>query len=60
MAGVTIFGIEENRLARGRQYVEQVEEDVQDIDEAMRTITEGSQRMGVGRSEEAKPYLVDP
>jgi hypothetical protein len=60
MAGVTIFGIEANRLARGWLHVEQVEEDVQDIDEAMRTITEGSQRVGDGRSEEAKPYLVDP
>jgi hypothetical protein len=55
MAGVTMFGIEEDRLVWGRLYVEQVEEDGQDIDEAMRTITEGSQRAGDGRSEEASP-----
>ena len=55
MAGVTIFGVEEDRIAWGRLYVEQVEEDGEDIDEAMRTITEGSQRVGDGRSEEASP-----
>jgi hypothetical protein len=55
MAGVTIFGVEEDRIVWGRLYVEQVEEDGQDIDETMRTITEGSQRVGDGRSEEANP-----
>ena len=55
MAGVTIFGVEEDRIAWGRLYVEQVEEDGEDIDEAMRTITEGSQQVGDGRSEEASP-----
>ena len=55
MAGVTIFGVEEDRIVWGRLYVEQVEEDGEDIDEAMRSITEGSQRVGDGRSEEASP-----
>ncbi len=55
MAGVTIFGVEDDRKVWGRLYVEQVEEDGQDIDKAMRTITEGSQRVGDGRSEEANP-----
>ena len=55
MAGVTIFGVEEDRIVWGRLYVEQVEENGQDIDEAMRTITEGSQRVGDERSEEASP-----
>ena len=55
MAGVIIFGVEEDRIVWGRLYVEQVEEDGQDIDEAMRTITEGSQRAGDERSEEASP-----
>jgi hypothetical protein len=55
MAGVTMFSIEEDRIVWGRLYVEQVEEDGQDIDEAMRTITEGSQRAGDGRLEEASP-----
>ncbi len=55
MAGVTIFGVEEDRIVWGRLYVEPVEENGQDIDEAMRTITEGSQRVGDERSEEASP-----
>ena len=55
MAGVTIFGVEEDQIVWGRLYVEQVEEEGQDIDEAMRTITEGSQRVGDGHSEEASP-----
>jgi hypothetical protein len=55
MAGVTIFGVEDGRIVWGRLYVEQVEENGQDIDEAMKTITEGSQRMGDERSEEASP-----
>ena len=55
MAGVIIFGVEEDQIVWGRLYVEQVEEDGQDIDEAMRTITEGSQRVGDERSEEASP-----
>lgn len=55
MAGVTIFGVEEDRIVWGRLYVEQIEEAGEDIDEAMRTITEGSQRAGDEHSEEASP-----
>ena len=55
MAGVIIFGVEEDQIVWGRLYVEQVEENGQDIDEAMRTITEGSQRAGDERWEEASP-----
>lgn len=39
MAGVIIFGMEEERIVWGRLYVEPVEENGQDIDEAMRTTT---------------------
>jgi hypothetical protein len=55
MAGVTIFGVEDDRKVWGRLYVEQVQEDGRDVDEALRTITEGGQRVGDGRSEEANP-----
>ena len=55
MAGVTIFGVEEERIVWRRLYVESVEENGQDIDEAMKTITEGSKRLGDERSEEASP-----
>src|SRR5919202_1234442 len=39
MAGVTIMGVEEDRIVWARLYMETVEEAGQDIDEAMRTIT---------------------
>jgi limonene-1,2-epoxide hydrolase len=39
MAGVTVMGVENERIVWARLYMEQVEEDSQDIDEAMRTIT---------------------
>ena len=55
MAGVTIFGVEEDRIIWGRLYVEAVEENGQDIDEAMRTITEEGQQAGDEHSEEASP-----
>jgi predicted SnoaL-like aldol condensation-catalyzing enzyme len=55
MAGVTIFGVEDDRKVWGRLYVEQVQEDGRDVDEALRTISEGGQRVGDGRSEEANP-----
>ena len=55
MAGVTIFGVEEDRIVWGRLYVEAVEENGQDIDEAMRTITGGGQPAGDEHSEEASP-----
>jgi ketosteroid isomerase-like protein len=39
MAGVTIMGVQEDRIVWARLYMEPVEEAGQDIDEAMRTIT---------------------
>jgi hypothetical protein len=39
MAGVTVMGISEDRIAWARLYMEPVEQAGQDIDEAMRTIT---------------------
>ena len=55
MAGVTIFGVEEDRIVWGRLYVEAVEENGQDIDEAMRTITGEGQHAGDEHPEEASP-----
>jgi hypothetical protein len=52
MVGVTIMGVEEDRFVWARLYMEPVEEDGQDIDEAMRTITRGGQREGDERWEE--------
>jgi limonene-1,2-epoxide hydrolase len=39
MAGVTVMGLEGDRISWARLYMEPVEEAGQDIDEAMRTIT---------------------
>ena len=39
MAGVTVMGVEGDRVVWARLYMEPVEENGQDIDEAMRTIT---------------------
>ena len=39
MAGVTIMGTENDRIVWARLYMESVEENGQDIDEAVRTIT---------------------
>jgi limonene-1,2-epoxide hydrolase len=55
MAGVIIMGVEDERIVWARLYMEPVEEDGQDIDEAMSTITEGGRRAGDARSEEASP-----
>ena len=52
MASVTIMGVEEDSIVWARLYMEAVEEDGQDIDEAMRTITRGGQREGDERWEE--------
>jgi hypothetical protein len=41
MAGVTIMGVKEDRIVWARLYMEAVEQNGQDIDEAMKTITEG-------------------
>ena len=39
MAGVTVMGVEGERIVWARLYMEEVEEDGEDIDQAMRTIT---------------------
>jgi hypothetical protein len=41
MAGVTLFGVREGRIVWGRLYMETVEEDGEDIDEAVRSMTGG-------------------
>ena len=55
MAGVAVFGVREERIVWGRLYMESVEEDGEDIDEAMQSMTEKGQRAGVDHSEEASP-----
>ena len=55
MAGVTLFGVREERIVWGRLYMEPVEEDGEDIDEAVQSMTEKGQRAGAGHSEEASP-----
>ena len=52
---VIIMGVEEERIVWARLYMEPVEENGQDIDEAMNTITEGAPREGDVSSEEASP-----
>lgn len=54
MAGVVLMGVEDDRIAWARLYMEPVEERGENIDEAMRTITGGG-RQETGRSEEASP-----
>ena len=53
IAGVALFGVRAERIVWGRLYMEPVEEDGQDIDEAMRTMIETGQ--GGAPSEEASP-----
>src|SRR5215212_2718383 len=52
MAGVTIMGVEEDRIVWAHLYMEPVEEHGQDVDEAMGTITRGGQREADERWEE--------
>lgn len=40
MAGITLFGVRDGRIVWGRLYMEPVEEDGEDIDEAVRSMTE--------------------
>ncbi len=42
MRGVTIMGVEQERIVWGRLYMEAVEEAVESIDEAVQSITRGS------------------
>lgn len=54
MAGVTLFGVREDRIVWGRLYMEPVEEDGENIDEAVRTLTE------TGRGEAAPSQEAGP
>ena len=40
MAGVTLFAVRDGRIVWGRLYMEPVEEDGEDIDESVQSITE--------------------
>ena len=51
MAGVTVMGAEDDRIVWARLYMEPVEEDGENIDEAVRGIT----RRGSEESEDASP-----
>jgi len=42
MAGVTLLGLEEDRIVWGRLYMEPVEEGGEDIDESVHSITKGA------------------
>jgi SnoaL-like domain len=55
MAGVTLFGVRKERIVWGRLYMEEVEEQGEDIDEAVQSLTEKGQRAGADHSEEASP-----
>lgn len=55
MAGVIIIGVEDDRIVWGRLYVEPVEEDGENIDEAVERMTESGERRGAKESEEASP-----
>ena len=54
MAGVILFGVEEDRFIWGRLYVEPVEEDGENIDEAVQRMT-ARDRQDADQSEEASP-----
>src|SRR5215217_4903812 len=54
MAGVTVMGAEEDSLGWARLYMQPVEENGPDIDEAVQSMTEGVQRE-TDRCEEASP-----
>jgi ketosteroid isomerase-like protein len=46
MRGVTLFRIEDGRIVSGRLYMEEVEEAGGDIDETVRSLTEGTRSQG--------------
>jgi hypothetical protein len=54
ITGVTLFGVRADRIEWGRLYMEPVEVEGEDIDEAMRTMAETGQG-GTAPSEEASP-----
>ena len=55
MAGIILFGVEEERIVWGRLYVEPVEEDRENIDQAVQRMTESGRRRQAEESEEASP-----
>ncbi len=55
MRGVTLFRVEADRIIWGRLYMEPVEEGEENIDEAVRSMTEGGQVGEADQSEEASP-----
>jgi hypothetical protein len=55
MAGVILVGVEEDRIVWGRLYVEPVEENGENIDQAVRRMTESGEREQADGSEEASP-----
>ena len=52
MVGVTLLGVEEDRIVWGRLYMEPIEEDGENIDEAVKRMTAGG-RQEANESEEA-------
>jgi len=54
MAGVVLMGVEDDRMVWARLYMEPVEEDGEDIDEAVRDIT-GEGHQDTEEAEEASP-----
>jgi ketosteroid isomerase-like protein len=46
MRGVTLFRIEDGRIVSGRLYMEEVEEAGGDIDDTVRSLTEGTRSQG--------------
>ena len=52
MVGVTLLGVEEDRIVWGRLYMEPIEEDSENIDEAVKRMTAGG-RQEANESEEA-------
>ena len=55
MAGVILVGVEDERIVWGRLYVEQVEEDGENIDQAVRSMTESGEQRQADESEDANP-----
>jgi hypothetical protein len=52
MAGVILLGVEEDRIVWGRVYMEPVEEDGENIDEAVQRMTARGEQPEVNKSEE--------
>jgi hypothetical protein len=52
MAGVIVLGVEEDRIVWGRVYMEPIEEDGENIDEAVQRMTARGEQPEVDQSEE--------